>query len=161
LLQKIDDLPQLPEWQHIALKIVGNLTDSQDNALTEDVELWYRNPVSCVQSLIGNSAFDGHMQYAPVRIYNDANRETRAYEGMETGDWWWNTQVRATSLIAEIRQQPRRLQMDPKLEDGATIAPVIIASDKTSLSVFSGDKAVWPVYCACSPSYRVPCFNYD
>lgn len=33
-----------------------------------------------------------------------------------------------------------------KLEAGATIAPVIIASDKTHLSTFSGDKKAWPVY---------------
>ena len=32
------------------------------------------------------------------------------------------------------------------LPGGATIAPVIIASDKTHLSNFSGDKSVWPVY---------------
>jgi hypothetical protein len=37
--------------------------------------------------------------------------------------------------------------MDPAIADGATIAPVILASDKTTLSVFSGDKSVWPVYC--------------
>lgn len=30
--------------------------------------------------------------------------------------------------------------------EGATIAPVIISSDKTQLSTFSGDKAAWPVY---------------
>lgn len=33
-----------------------------------------------------------------------------------------------------------------KLPTGATIAPVIITSDKTQLSNFSGDKSVWPVY---------------
>ena len=32
------------------------------------------------------------------------------------------------------------------LPGGATIAPVIIASDKTHLSNFSGDKSAWPVY---------------
>lgn len=31
-------------------------------------------------------------------------------------------------------------------EDGATIVPVILASDKTQLSNFSGDKSAWPVY---------------
>ncbi|KAG9042454.1 hypothetical protein FS837_010841 [Tulasnella sp. UAMH 9824] len=33
-----------------------------------------------------------------------------------------------------------------KLPNGATVAPVIIASDKTKLSYFSGDKSAWPVY---------------
>lgn len=33
-----------------------------------------------------------------------------------------------------------------KLPSGATIAPVILASDKTNLSQFGGDKQAWPVY---------------
>ena len=33
-----------------------------------------------------------------------------------------------------------------KLPEGAVVAPVILSSDKTVLSVFSGDKKVWPVY---------------
>ena len=33
-----------------------------------------------------------------------------------------------------------------KLPDGATIAPIILSSDKTHLSVFQGDKSAWPVY---------------
>ncbi|KAH9830879.1 uncharacterized protein C8Q71DRAFT_716091 [Rhodofomes roseus] len=33
-----------------------------------------------------------------------------------------------------------------KLPSGVTIAPIILASDKTQLSVFSGDKQAWPVY---------------
>ena len=33
-----------------------------------------------------------------------------------------------------------------KLPSGATIAPVILASDKTTLSRMSGDKPAWPVY---------------
>lgn len=36
--------------------------------------------------------------------------------------------------------------MQSKLPDGATIAPIILSSDKTQLSVFGGDKAAWPVY---------------
>jgi Plavaka transposase len=32
------------------------------------------------------------------------------------------------------------------LPPGATIAPVILSSDKTHLSIFSGDKQAWPVY---------------
>ncbi|KAM6488882.1 hypothetical protein JOM56_015659 [Amanita muscaria] len=45
---------------------------------------------------------------------------------MATGDWWWNMQV--------------------DIPNGATIAPIILATDKTQLTVFSGDKQAWPVY---------------
>jgi len=33
-----------------------------------------------------------------------------------------------------------------RLPEGATVAPVILASDKTNLSVFRGDQTAWPVY---------------
>ncbi|KAL6302634.1 hypothetical protein BKA93DRAFT_736492 [Sparassis latifolia] len=45
---------------------------------------------------------------------------------MWTGNWWWDLQK--------------------KLPAGATIAPVILASDKTSPSQFSRDKSAWPIY---------------
>ncbi|KAJ7458309.1 hypothetical protein B0H11DRAFT_1873281 [Mycena galericulata] len=45
---------------------------------------------------------------------------------MWTADWWWEVQ--------EL------------LPVGSTIAPIILASDKTQLTRFSGDKQAWPVY---------------
>ncbi|KDQ62840.1 hypothetical protein JAAARDRAFT_98845, partial [Jaapia argillacea MUCL 33604] len=45
---------------------------------------------------------------------------------MWNADWWWDIQK--------------------LLPQGATIAPVILASDKTHLSEFRGDKSAWPVY---------------
>jgi hypothetical protein len=36
--------------------------------------------------------------------------------------------------------------MQEHFEEGATIIPVILASDKTHLSNFTGDKTTWPVY---------------
>ena len=33
-----------------------------------------------------------------------------------------------------------------RLPEGATIAPVILASDKTQLTHLRGDKSAWPVY---------------
>jgi Plavaka transposase len=32
------------------------------------------------------------------------------------------------------------------LPEGATVSPVILASDKTNLIAFSGDKQAWPIY---------------
>ncbi|KAF8251296.1 hypothetical protein K440DRAFT_539800, partial [Wilcoxina mikolae CBS 423.85] len=32
------------------------------------------------------------------------------------------------------------------LPNGSTVVPVILCSDKTMLSILSGDKSVWPVY---------------
>ncbi|EIW62744.1 uncharacterized protein TRAVEDRAFT_90873, partial [Trametes versicolor FP-101664 SS1] len=45
---------------------------------------------------------------------------------MWTANWWWDVQK--------------------LLPPGATVAPVILALDKTTLSRMSGDKSAWPVY---------------
>ncbi|EIM82509.1 uncharacterized protein STEHIDRAFT_64969 [Stereum hirsutum FP-91666 SS1] len=98
--------------------------------MTEALELWKRNPVELVRELIGNPAFKESLRYAPERILEKLKgKVSRRYSEMWTADWWWETQVRQ-HFGAE----------------GATIAPVIIASDKTQLSTFSGDKSAWPVY---------------
>ncbi|KIM62574.1 hypothetical protein SCLCIDRAFT_24878 [Scleroderma citrinum Foug A] len=66
------------------------------------------------------------MAYVPERANADAKGENRIYDEMWTGDWWWETQG--------------------KLAEGAVVAPVILLSDKTLLSVFRRDKKAWPVY---------------
>jgi len=37
-------------------------------------------------------------------------------------------------------------ELQSKLPKGATLAPVIIATDKTQLTQFSGNKSAYPVY---------------
>ncbi|KAI6009336.1 hypothetical protein BKA83DRAFT_4467974 [Pisolithus microcarpus] len=76
--------------------------------------------------LIGNPAFRDAMAYVPEHAYADSEGKNRIYNEMWTADWWWD--------------------MQGKLPVGAMVAPVILSSDKTSLSVFSGDKKAWPVY---------------
>ncbi|EIW75743.1 hypothetical protein CONPUDRAFT_131960 [Coniophora puteana RWD-64-598 SS2] len=92
----------------------------------EELIVWKRDPVECVKELIGNPTFREMMQYAPEKVYEDMEGECRIYDEMWTGDWWWNLQK--------------------MLPPGATVAPVILASDKTQLTSFSGDKSAWPVY---------------
>ncbi|KAJ7845020.1 hypothetical protein B0H14DRAFT_3086402 [Mycena olivaceomarginata] len=57
---------------------------------------------------------------------------------MWTADWWWEIQVhiRVVVLIKKT-QTPSK---------GATLVPIILASDKTQLTRFSGDQQAWPLY---------------
>jgi hypothetical protein len=60
----------------------------------EELELWRRDPVKCVEELIGNPAFQEMMRFSPERVYRDANCTIRVYDEAWTGDLWWNIQVR-------------------------------------------------------------------
>ncbi|OCH83867.1 hypothetical protein OBBRIDRAFT_742550 [Obba rivulosa] len=126
-LKKVDSLEsRSTKWECEKLEAVGDELDENGNRRTETLELWKRNPVECIKELMGNPEFHEHMKYAPEHLYCDPEGKQQLYENMSTGDWWW--------------------RMQENLPKGATIAPVILASDKTSLSRFSGDKSAWPVY---------------
>ncbi len=122
--------------------MTGDEKDEDGKLRMEEVELWKQNPIECIRELMGNSRFAEHIKYAPEQVYTDENGQSRAYSEMSTADWWWAMQVSSITVMRTslIKRQQKLL---PK---GATIAAVIIATDKTQLSRFSGDRQAWPVY---------------
>ncbi|KAJ7576496.1 hypothetical protein C8J56DRAFT_1007498 [Mycena floridula] len=125
-LQKIDSLNLGPGWKCEMFDTDGEnrRLDDEGIPMTEEIEFWCRDPAECVKELLGNPAFKDHMRYAPEQQYMDEKCTNRAYSESWTGEWWW----------------------DGRLPIGSTIAPIILSSDKTQLSRFSGDKQAWPVY---------------
>ncbi|KAG2339093.1 hypothetical protein BDR05DRAFT_977833 [Suillus weaverae] len=65
--------------------------------------------------------------------------------------WTHNPVECIKELIGNPLFKSRHLPSHQKeLPEGATIAPIILASDKTMLSQFQGDKSAWPVYLSIS-----------
>ncbi|KAF8179500.1 hypothetical protein K438DRAFT_1768866 [Mycena galopus ATCC 62051] len=141
-LETVDELPGGVEWQCQELDVEGDLPDLEKDPTgvtmrTETLELWWPDPVECVRELIGNPMFSGSMKFAPERLYTDASGSERVISEMWTADWWWELQH-------QINVNTHVLQK--RLPPGATIAPLILSSDKTLLSNFRGDNSAWPVY---------------
>ncbi|KAJ7496317.1 Zn-finger domain-containing protein [Mycena galericulata] len=127
-LKKVDQLPTGPDWTCKIVTAAGNRVDENDELMSEELELWMRDPVECIKELMSNPAFREHMAYAPERVYGtkEGHENSRILDEMWTADWWWK--------IQEL------------LPAGACVSGIIISSDKTQLSQFSGDKTAWPVY---------------
>ncbi|KAG1884783.1 hypothetical protein F4604DRAFT_1977115 [Suillus subluteus] len=81
----------------------------------------YRDPKEVISALLGNPAHAKDIVYCPRKIFTDSSKMTRIYNEMWTGEWWNTVQ-------------------------GATLAPVIITTDKTQLMQYSGNKTAYPVY---------------
>ena len=92
-LKKVDELPIGPEWKCNIIEVPGDLLDDDGNPMSEQLELWHRDPVECVKALIGNPAFKDFISYVPERVYRDDKGKVRVFNEMWTGDWWWETQV--------------------------------------------------------------------
>lgn len=77
----------------------GDQLGPDGKVLTEDLEIWARNPVDCVQEILGNPSFADEVAYAPRREFMDEEMKKRVYTEMATADWWWKVQVRPASTV--------------------------------------------------------------
>ncbi|KAI0746222.1 hypothetical protein C8Q80DRAFT_1105448 [Daedaleopsis nitida] len=94
----------------------------------EAFETYFRNILECVEALFGDPDFAPMLLLVPERHYTDADMTERVYFDMNTGKWWWTTQIQLE------KERP-----------GATVIPIIISSDKTQLTLI-GNKTAYPVY---------------
>jgi hypothetical protein len=58
----------------------------------------------------------------------------------------WRLVVGDSGKAISTTKKMKLTETKGKLPSGATIAPIILASDKTQLTRFRGDKTAWPVY---------------
>ncbi|PSR81411.1 hypothetical protein PHLCEN_2v4278 [Hermanssonia centrifuga] len=126
LYKAVDELPTGLDWQCKEVIQTGDLMNANGEALTETLEVWYRDPMDCIRELLGNPLFAKMLAYAPERVYHNKEGINRHIDKTWTGNWWWDLQK--------------------KMPTGTTIAPVILSSDKMRLSQFCGDKSAWPIY---------------
>ncbi|KAI9511044.1 hypothetical protein F5148DRAFT_975813 [Russula earlei] len=124
--KKIDTLPAGSLWHTETFSFTGDLLDENGEPTQDHFELWYRNSLQCVEELISNPMFEKYISYVPECIYEDSTGNTRVYDEMWTADWWW--------------------EMQDKIPSGGVMCPVILASDKTQLSGFSGGHQAYPLY---------------
>ncbi|KAG2116276.1 hypothetical protein DEU56DRAFT_974984 [Suillus clintonianus] len=97
--------------------------------MTGTYEVWFRDPRLLVHNILANPDFDGEIEYVPYRDYND--NDQRCFKNFFSGDWAWN--------------QADTITEDPELH-GSTFVPLIVGSDKTTVSVATGHTEYHPLY---------------
>ncbi|KAG8771371.1 hypothetical protein FRC12_003652 [Ceratobasidium sp. 428] len=120
MLIDVDKLPHGPSWM---AKILGV---GRGRYAREHI-MFKRPVVDVVRELIGNPAFKDFMKYAPERHWTSRARRSRIYSEMSTGNWWWRVQRALRDRLG-------------------TIAPLIVMSDKTTMSRLVGGQMAHPVY---------------
>ena len=97
-LKKVDQLPTGPAWQCDVVTVDGDRAGEDGKMMAEELELWHRNPVECIQELLGNPELNGNISYAPVQHFTDKNGMNHVIDERWTADWWWKTQVVASMV---------------------------------------------------------------
>ncbi|KAF9530756.1 hypothetical protein CPB83DRAFT_920826 [Crepidotus variabilis] len=96
--------------------------------MTDKYEVWFRDPVKVLEGQISNPEFKGKLDYAPKQITFNGKRR---YKDLMSGNWSWD--------------QADKIAEDPETH-GAMFVPVILGSDKTTVSVATGQNDYYPLY---------------
>jgi hypothetical protein len=130
LMATIDSTPvgDAP-WKGFAITYGDPRPPNAPEWMTTSHEIWYRDPLQLVHNLLANRDFDNEFDYMPFREF-DAKKKRRWRDFM-SGDWAW----KEADIIANIPNT-----------HGTLLVPLILGSDKTTVSVATGQNEYYPVY---------------
>ena len=64
----------------------------------EAFEVYYYDMLSCISALFGDPNFTADLLLAPERHFTNEDKTACVYFEMNTGQWWWKVQVRASAI---------------------------------------------------------------
>lgn len=103
LYSVIDDIQvgEVP-WQSFSVSYNGPLPESGDVPpwMTEEFEVWYRDPEKIITNQLKNPDFDNEIDYTAKRMF-DAETGQQVYRDFMLGDFAWNDSV--SSIFAQFR----------------------------------------------------------
>jgi len=130
LKQRIDaiNLEEVP-WSSYSIRYTGEVPLLRPSAwMKKTYEVWYRDPRQIIHNILANEDFNGEFDYTPFREMRDGKRE---WSDFMSGNWAWN--------------QADEIAKDEDTH-GAMFVPIILGSDKTTVSIASGQTEFYPLY---------------
>ncbi|KAG0693455.1 hypothetical protein DFH29DRAFT_1007276 [Suillus ampliporus] len=111
-------LPSGPCWMSQVITI--------SHPTKSPVILYWHDPLECITSILNHPLFHDQLDFTPHKVYTTAQRLCQIYTEWISGDDAWN--------------------MQSALPKGATLLGMILSSDKTNISVLTGDCVAHPLF---------------
>ncbi|KAH9932967.1 uncharacterized protein B0H18DRAFT_870966, partial [Fomitopsis serialis] len=123
-------------WESFSVNYSGALPDAGNipSWMTAEHEVWYKSPRLIAHHIIGNTDIADEIDTVPYREFVHVDGEQnprRRFGNFMSANWPWEQ----ADIIAE----------DEKMH-GTMFAPVIVGSDKTTVSVATGQNEFYPLY---------------
>ena len=104
--------------------------------MKQPVLLYWQDTLELVQCLFNNPSFQNAMEFSPYRLYDSATRLYWLYTEWMSGEDTWSMQVSflCFDVLCHINVPKSQLPA------GATLLGTVLSSDKTNISVLTGDR---------------------
>ncbi|KAF4614058.1 hypothetical protein D9613_007679 [Agrocybe pediades] len=123
---RVGDAP----WQSFTISYDGDIPLGDKTPWKhKEYEVYFRDPRIVLEQQLANPDFATEMDFSPKQVFDECG--TRRYCDFMSGEWAW--------------RQANEIAKDPSTH-GATFCPVILGSDKTTVSVATGQNDYYPLY---------------
>ncbi|KAF8878630.1 hypothetical protein BD779DRAFT_1613015 [Infundibulicybe gibba] len=117
-------------WQSFTASFSGETSSESPTWRTSEYEVLYRNPNTVIRNMLNNPDFNGQFDYAPYIELDKSGQQ--CWNDFMSGNFAW-------------RHCNEIFEADPSVE-GAMYCPIILGSDKTTVSVATGNVEYHPLY---------------
>ncbi|KAF9016394.1 hypothetical protein BDP27DRAFT_1440698 [Rhodocollybia butyracea] len=119
LQERADLLPEVPRWKYRTIKTLPLYPSKVP------LVLYYRDAVECLQDLMKSPLIQDSLSFTPLQIFKTSEKVVQIFESWLSGDRAWN--------------------MQSQLPKGGTLLGAILSSDKTTISVITGNRVAHPL----------------
>ncbi|KAG2095408.1 hypothetical protein BD769DRAFT_1631555 [Suillus cothurnatus] len=118
-------------WENFSLKYNGNKPTGECPLwMEQSYEVWFQDPHTVAKNMLTNPDFKNGIDYTPYCEFQEKDEQCR-YKDFMSADWAW--------------QQADEIAQDPQTH-GAAFVPIIIGSNKTTVSVATSQNDYYPLY---------------
>ncbi|KAG1894945.1 uncharacterized protein F5891DRAFT_1130746 [Suillus fuscotomentosus] len=118
------------KWQCFMVAYDGERPKNPKPWMDDKYDVWFRDPREVTRNMLANSAYANEFDYCPYREYSMENDQCQ-WKDFMSGNWAWDQ-------ADEIAKDPNTLS--------STFVPIILGSDKTTVSVGMGNNEYYPLY---------------
>ncbi|KAG2039892.1 hypothetical protein BDR03DRAFT_932956 [Suillus americanus] len=119
------------KWESFTVKYTGDIPEEGAAPwMADSHEVWFCDPREVIRNMLANPDFAVEMDLRPYREFATENDE-RQWKDFMSGDWAY----KQADIISEDTDT-----------HGSTFVPVILGSDKTTVSVATGQNDYYPLY---------------
>ncbi|KAF9226131.1 hypothetical protein BS17DRAFT_794398 [Gyrodon lividus] len=120
-------------WSSHSISYMGDRTSNIPLWMDTSYEFYFCNPHKLVQNILKNLDFKDELDYTPYCEWEECSdgMHSHRWHDLMSVDWAWNQ----ADIIAQ----------DPE-KHSSTFVPIILGSDKTTVSVAMGQNNYYPLY---------------
>jgi len=160
-LSTLGDVP----WQCLVTGVSGNTDEHSPSWMWTHYKVWYRDPGAVVSAMLSNPDFEGQFDLCPY-VDLDAHGKCR-WNNVMSGNLAWQRSVSVSVLLLLGNVslwcciQDDIFASDPTTE-GSMLCPIILGSDKTTVTVATGHVEYHPLYLSIgNPHNAVQCAHQN